>query len=191
MWIFVTPQTAAVLLPVDAVVTGIVWSAINLCIFTMMMGMIRGQSVESYVAVQAFLNGIGALGGSLLGGFVASYLKGKNITIFGIDFYGIQVIFLIGSFFRFTAFLLLRRVQTTKIKTVPQVFFNVMSTLGRRMATRPYEFPMLQLKPKRRRPEDEPLKLDLPASMEDISDIEQIISEEPEDSGDQEKRSDS
>jgi MFS family permease len=191
MWIFVTPQTAAFLLPVDAVVTGIVWSAINLCIFTMMMGMIRGQSVESYVAVQAFLNGIGALGGSLLGGFVASYLKGKNITIFGIDFYGIQVIFLIGSFFRFTAFLLLRRVQTTKIKTVPQVFFNVMSTLGRRMATRPYEFPMLQLKPKRRRPEDEPLKLDLPASMENISDIEQIISEEPEDSGDQEKRSDS
>jgi MFS family permease len=58
MWIFVTPQTAAILLPVDAVVTGIVWSAINLCIFTMMMGMKRGQSVESYVAVQAFLNGL-------------------------------------------------------------------------------------------------------------------------------------
>ncbi|PNE19955.1 MFS transporter [Mesotoga sp. Brook.08.YT.4.2.5.1] len=191
MWIFVTPQTAAILIPVDAVVTGVVWSAINLCVFTMMMGMIRGHSVESYVAVQAFLNGLGALAGSLLGGFVASYLKGKSMTILGVDFYGIQVIFLLGSFFRFMAFLLLKRVQTTKIKTVPQVFFNVMSTVGRRMATRPYEFPMLQLRPKKRRPEDEPLKLDLPASLEDTSDIEENTSEEPKDGADQEKRSDS
>ncbi len=105
--------------------------------------------------------------------------EGKEHYNLCIDFYGIQVIFLLGSFFRFTAFLLLKRVQTTKIKTVPQVFFNVMSTVGRRMATRPYEFPMLQLRPKKRRPEDEPLKLDLPASLEDTSDIEENTSEEP------------
>ncbi|MBN2219390.1 MAG: MFS transporter [Kosmotogaceae bacterium] len=191
MWVFVTPQTAVILLPVDAVVTGVVWSAINLCLFTMMMGMIRGYSVESYVAVQAFLNGIGALGGSLLGGFVASYLKGKSITIFGIEFFGIQVIFLIGSSFRFLSFLLLRRVQTPKIKTVTQVFFNTMSTVGRRMATRPYEFPVLQLGSRKKREEAEPLKLDLPTSMTDLSDIEGIEVEETTEQSDNKDSSDS
>ncbi|WP_333641642.1 MFS transporter [Mesotoga prima] len=191
MWVFVTPQTAVFLLPVDAIVTGVVWSAINLCLFTMMMGMIRGYSVESYVAVQAFLNGIGALGGSLLGGFIASYLKGKSITIFGMEFFGIQVIFLVGASFRFLSFLLLRRVQTPKIKTVTQVFFNTMSTIGRRMATRPYEFPVLQLRSRKKREEAEPLKLDLPTSMIDLSDIEGIEPEETTDDSDHEERSDS
>jgi hypothetical protein len=44
---------------------------------------------------------------------------------------------------------------------------------------------MLQLRPKKRRPEDEPLKLDLPASLEDTSDIDEITSEELEDNGEE------
>jgi MFS family permease len=167
MWTFVTPQTYSILMPVDAVVTGFVWSAINLCLFTMMMGMMKGLSVESYFAVQAFMNGLGALAGSLLGGIIASFLKGKNINIFGMDFYGIQLIFFVGSALRLAAFFTLKKVQTSKTKSVPQLFFNVMSTFGRRMAVRPYEFPFLLMSSTKKKEVEGPLSLDLPASLKD------------------------
>jgi hypothetical protein len=66
-----------------------------------------------------------------------------------------------------------------------------MSTIGRRMATRPYEFPVLQLRSRKKREEAEPLKLDLPTSMIDLSDIEGIEPEETTDDSDHEERSDS
>lgn len=181
MWTFVTPQTYLVLLPIDAVVTGLVWSAINLCLFTMMISMMTGLSVEPYFAVQAFLNGLGALAGALLGGITASFLKGKSVTILGIDFYAIQLLFLLGSFFRLNAFFMLRKVQTRKTKSVSQLFFNVMSTVGRRMATRPYEFPMLLMAAAKRKTESEHLKLDLPESLKGSEDIGPVA--ETEESG--------
>lgn len=184
MWTFVTPQSYSILLPVDAIVTGMVWSAINLCIFTMMMGMMKGLSVEPYFAVQAFLNGLGALGGSLLGGVIASFLKGKVIYLLGMEFHGIQAIFLLGSMLRLNAFFMLRKVQTPKIKSVSQLFFNVMSTVGRRMATRPYEYPMLLMGAGRKKSEKEHLPLDLPESLKEPGDdivVEPSTGADPED----------
>ncbi|MFW6120039.1 MAG: MFS transporter [Petrotogales bacterium] len=139
MWVFVNQATAETILPVDAILTGINWSAINLALFTIMLNIVDPALTETYFALLAFVNGMGALAGALTGGFAATYLKDVNFELFGIPFFGIQFLFIATGILRMLSWLLLRRVKTKKILSVSRFAFNTISVLGRRGIARPYE----------------------------------------------------
>jgi MFS family permease len=139
MWIFVNQTTAGTLLPIDAVLTGINWSAINLALLTIMLNIVDPALTETYFAILAFVNGMGALAGALIGGFAATYLKEINFELFGIPFFGIQILFISTGILRMLSWLLLKRVKTRKVLSVSRFTFNTISVLGRRGTARPYE----------------------------------------------------
>jgi len=138
MWVFVNQFTAETLLPIDAILTGVNWSAINLALFTIMLNMVDPALTETYFALLAFVNGMGALAGALTGGFAATYLKEISFELFGIPFFGIQMLFFATGILRMFSWLLLKRVKTRKVLSVSRFTFNTISVLGRRGIARPY-----------------------------------------------------
>ncbi len=140
LWFAVSPTNYTVLLPFDAVLTGVVWSAINLCMFTTIMNLISEVRAEPYFAVLSFFSGIAALLGSVSGGLIAGVLKDVQIVVSGHTIFGVQFLFLGAAVLRSVAWVLLRRVKTQKKKTVTEHFMNVASVFGRRLASRPYEY---------------------------------------------------
>jgi MFS family permease len=98
------------LLVLDAIGTGIGWSAINLAVFNLLLE-VSNEPRESFVASQAVVTGATGLLGAFLGGFVASFLKGRVVFIFGDAYFGLQVMFITGFFMRIYAILLLTRVK--------------------------------------------------------------------------------
>ncbi|MFO7882780.1 MAG: MFS transporter [Kosmotogaceae bacterium] len=139
MWLFVNQATVQTLLPVDAILTGVNWSAINLALFTIMLNIVDPALTETYFAVLAFVNGMGAFAGALAGGFAATFLKEINFELFGIPFFGIQILFITTGILRMFSWLLLKRVKTKKVISVSRFAFNAISVLGRRGPVRPYE----------------------------------------------------
>ncbi|TYB84153.1 MAG: MFS transporter [Kosmotoga sp.] len=138
MWVFVNQFTAETLLPIDAILTGVNWSAINLALFTIMLNIVDPALTETYFALLAFVNGMGALAGALTGGFAATYLKEISFELFGIPFFGIQMLFIATGVLRMFSWLLLKRVKTRKVLSVSRFTFNTISVLGRRGIARPY-----------------------------------------------------
>ncbi len=139
MWIFVNQATMHTLLPIDAILTGINWTAINLALFTIMLNIVDPALTETYFAILAFVNGMGALAGALTGGFAATYLKEITFELFGIPFFGIQILFIATGVLRMFSWLLLKRVKTKKVASVSRFAFSTISILGRRGLVRPYE----------------------------------------------------
>jgi len=140
MWLFMNEHTFKFLLPIDSIVGGIVWSGINLTLFTLLLGLADSSNVEAYFAVFSFSSGLGALLGALTGGFLASWLNSFKLEIFGMPIYGIQFLFLAGGVFRSISWLLLKRVKTRKEISIPKYFFSTISVLSRRAVSRPYEY---------------------------------------------------
>lgn len=140
IWVFMNPLTQGYLLVIDAFITGLAWSGINLTLFTIMLGIVNPGNVEAYFAVLSLTNGIGALTGSLIGGLSATLLKDIYFEIGGMPFYGIQFLFLTSGILRAISWLLLKKVKTRKEVSVPGYFFNALYIVGRRAVSRPYEY---------------------------------------------------
>jgi MFS family permease len=104
-----------------------------------MLNIVDPALTETYFAILAFVNGMGALAGALIGGFAATYLKEINFELFGIPFFGIQILFISTGILRMLSWLLLKRVKTRKVLSVSRFTFNTISVLGRRGTARPYE----------------------------------------------------
>ena len=98
------------LLLMDGICTGIAWSAINLSIFNLLLE-VAGEPRESFVASHAVVTGVAGLFGAILGGTIASFLKGRVVFLFGDAYFGLQVIFILAFLFRLYSILLLTRVK--------------------------------------------------------------------------------
>lgn len=138
LWLFMDSGTVY-LLYIDTLIGTASWSAINLCLFTTMLELLRGVDVQSYYALLSFANGTSALAGSLMGGFLASYLNRYSWTFSGHQFFGIQILFLVTFILRGISLILLKRVKTRKVVSVPGMVFNSAAVLANRFAARPRE----------------------------------------------------
>lgn len=138
LWVFVNSETVF-LLYVDTVIGTISWSAINLCLFTTLLNLLDGVDAQSYYAFLSFVNGGAALAGSLIGGFLASYLNRFAWRFAGMDFYGIQLLFLVTFVLRGFSLSLLKKVKTRKERSVQSIIFNSAAVIANRLAARPRE----------------------------------------------------
>lgn len=139
LWLFMDRGTVY-LLYIDTFIGTASWSAINLCLFTTMLELLNGVDAETYYALLSFSNGAFALAGSLVGGVLASYLNKFTWTLGGHTFFGIQILFLVTLVLRGVSFLLLKRVKTKKVVSVPGMVFNSAVVIANRLAARPREF---------------------------------------------------
>lgn len=124
----------------DAVMTAVAWSAVNLSLFTIIMEIFDRERTEMYFSVLSFSNGISAISGALIGGILATFLKSINLTFLGSPFNGIQFLFLGTALLRFFAFTRLRKVQSRKVESVPTFFLNTAIVTWKRIAWRPREY---------------------------------------------------
>lgn len=141
-WFFTNSHTIF-LIPVNAILGGIIWSAVNLTMFTTMLNIFPENRSESYFAMLSFVRGMGALLGSAAGGIAATYLKGVTFKVFGFDFFGIQLLFLSTGILRLVSWLLLRRVDVSKDISVPKHIYNITTTATRRTASKIIEHPFI------------------------------------------------
>lgn len=138
IWLFINPRTIFFLY-FDSVLSPVVWSAINLCFFTVIIDLFDGVNAESHFAVLAFVNGSSTLAGSLTGGFLAGVLKNLGWEWFGFQFYGIQLLFVGTIVMRLIAWKLLKRVNTRKTSSVPRLILNSTAVVSARIARWPRE----------------------------------------------------
>ena len=138
LWLFINPRTVF-LLYIDSVMSPVVWSAINLCFFTVIIDLFDGVNAESYFAVLAFANGSSTLLGSLSGGLLAGVLKDYTVQFSGFQFYGIQALFVGTIVLRLTAWRFLKRVKTRKDSSVPRLIMSSTSVVSARIARWPRE----------------------------------------------------
>lgn len=141
-WFF-TNSSTIFLIPINAIFGGIIWSAVNLTMFTTMLNIFPENKSESYFALLSFVRGTGALAGSAVGGIAATYLKNITFEIFGLDFYGIQLLFLSTAILRMVSWLLLKRVKISQDISVPKHIYNITTAATRRTASKIVEHPFI------------------------------------------------
>ncbi|MGL5356783.1 MAG: MFS transporter [Cetobacterium sp.] len=109
-YILMTKDTVNSLLMIDAIGTAIAWSAINLSLFSLLLELSTPDR-DSYTAAYALSVGVMGLAGAFIGGYLANFLQGKTITIFGDSYAGLKLMFFISLFLRFYCMLLLTKVR--------------------------------------------------------------------------------
>ena len=138
LWLFMNSKTYHYLLLVDATITGIGWSAINLSMVTLPMEVAIGTQ-SAYFSIYTSFGGVGGLIGSLLGGVVGKALSAYHWQKFGMDFYGLQLVFVTGGILRFTSLLFLKKVKVKKNISVRRYFFNSLTVIFRRIPFKLHE----------------------------------------------------
>ncbi len=138
LWLFMNTKTYHYLLLVDAMITGVGWSAINLSMVTLPMEVAQGIQ-SAYFSVYTTFGGIGGLVGSLLGGVIGKMLSAYHWQYFGMDFYGLQLIFVVGSILRANSLIFLDRVRVRKHVPFRRYFFNSLTVVIRRIPFRLHE----------------------------------------------------
>lgn len=110
-WLFARPDF---LLPIwiDAFLTGIFWTGINLSLFNIVLNLTENKSLkEGYFAVFATITGIVAFVASVAGGYIAQWLSGVRICLYGLTFVNYHFLFALTSIVRLTSGFLLLRVE--------------------------------------------------------------------------------
>lgn len=110
MWLFMNGGTYRTLMFADAVISSVAWSAINLSLAILPME-VAFESDPIFFGLNASFASVGSLAGSFLGGIVAKLLSDIYVNVSGFEIYGLQILFLMAGFFRFSAIFLLRRVK--------------------------------------------------------------------------------
>jgi hypothetical protein len=96
----------------DAFLTGIFWSGINLSLFNIVFSLTEVRALkESYFAVFATVSGIFGFFASTVGGFVAQMLTSMTIHVVGLTFINYHVLFAIASCARFVSLIFLAKIK--------------------------------------------------------------------------------
>ncbi|MGL5933854.1 MAG: MFS transporter [Cetobacterium sp.] len=109
-YFLMTKETVNSLIMLDAIGTAIGWSAINLSVFSLLLEL-SSPDRDSYTAAYSLSVGVLGLSGAFLGGYLANFLQGKTIMIFGDSYAGLKLMFFISLFLRFYCMLLLTKVR--------------------------------------------------------------------------------
>ncbi|MGL5126288.1 MAG: MFS transporter [Fusobacteriaceae bacterium] len=110
------------LLLFDGIVTAISWSAINLCLFNLLLE-VAEDPIDSYVATYYITVGAFGIIGGVTGGIVAEIMKNTTISVIGDKYSGLQAMFLVGILFRIYSILLLTRVESFEKPIYYEGFF--------------------------------------------------------------------
>ncbi|AEH50496.1 MFS transporter [Pseudothermotoga thermarum] len=130
VWVLMNQFTYRYLMVVDAVMSGIAWSAINLTFLTLPMEVAHSSS-SAYFAVYATTGGIGGLIGAFLGGAIAKLLSPLSFAFFGIPIVGLQFMFLASGFLRLSIIKLLLAVKTYRYVPVKDLLTDGLSYIFR------------------------------------------------------------
>lgn len=109
-YFLMTKETVNSLIMMDAIGTAIGWSAINLSLFSLLLEL-SSPDRDSYTAAYSLAVGVLGLTGAFLGGYLADFLNGKSILIFGDSYAGLKLMFFISFFLRLYCILLLTKVR--------------------------------------------------------------------------------
>jgi len=110
-WLFATKDY---LLPIwiDAFLTGIFWSGINLSLFNILFSLTEEKEMkESYFAVFSTISGVFAFISSLAGGFIAQALSEIKIEFFGLTLINYHLMFVFATCIRLISVFLLAKVK--------------------------------------------------------------------------------
>ena len=132
LWLFMNSETYHYMLLVDATITGIGWSAINLSMVTLPMEVASGTQ-SAYFSVYTSFGGVGGLTGSLLGGIFGKILSNYHWHHFGMEFYGLQLVFVTGGILRFSSLFILKKVKVKKNVPLGRYTFNTLVVVFRRI----------------------------------------------------------
>lgn len=113
MWFFMNTFTYSYLMLVDAVVSAIGWSAINLSFLTLPMEVAQSSS-SAYFATYAALGGVGGLMGAVAGGATAKLLAEIQFGSGTFPIYGVQLMFLASGILRIFTLKLLTKVRARR-----------------------------------------------------------------------------
>ena len=148
IWLTLNPSTVY-LLWIDAVISGIGWSALNLTFMTLPFE-VSGINSGSYLAVYSALNGLSGFAGALTGGVFAKHLSILSFNIGSLHIYGIQLFFLFTGTMRLLSILLLHRVRVKRYIPVRRYIFSSVVFLSRRTHLRAFfAYPMTLIRRKR------------------------------------------
>ncbi len=113
MWFFMNNFTYRYLMIIDAVITGIGWSAINLSFLTLPMEVAQSSSAAYFATYSAF-GGVGGLVGALIGGVTAKLLSNVHLGSDSFPIYGLQLMFLVSGLLRAFTLRLLGKVKARR-----------------------------------------------------------------------------
>ncbi len=145
IWILMNRFTFRYLMIVDAVMTGIGWSAINLTFLTLPMEVAQSSS-SAYFAVYATFGGVGGLLGALVGGATAKILSPVSFVLLGVPIVGLQLMFLASGILRLGVLKSLVRVKTYRYVPMKEFVADTMSYIFRGQLLRSREGELHQLK---------------------------------------------
>jgi MFS family permease len=126
LWIFPT-QTFLFPIWLDAFLTGIFWSGLNLSVFNIVFSLSDNEDLkESYFAIFAAVTGISGFLSALLGGYLANLLRGFHMQILGLNIINYQLFFIFAGLSRFVILFLLKDVSEAKASS-PSYALGIMS----------------------------------------------------------------
>ncbi|MEO0076388.1 MAG: MFS transporter, partial [candidate division WOR-3 bacterium] len=139
LWIF-PKQNFLMPIWIDAFLTGIFWSGVNLSVFNIVFSLSDNEELkESYYAVFSTVTGICGFLSALLGGYLANLLKGFHLQILGLKIVNYQLFFVFAGLTRFLALLLLKEISEAKA-TSPYYVLGIMTDYAMRRLNYGKEF---------------------------------------------------
>ncbi|MDN5338838.1 MAG: hypothetical protein PWQ20_1908 [Thermotogaceae bacterium] len=132
MWGFMTPKTVWQILFADSVLAAFAWSAINISLFTIPI-LVSGKSTSVYISLFATFSGIGGFLGSLVGGAVAKALSDVHVILGGLEFWGVQFMFIAAGVLRAISIVWMDRVNVVGHVSLRNYLFVGFSNITRRV----------------------------------------------------------
>jgi len=104
-----------------------------------MLMLVGGENTSEIVSLFASSNGLSGFIGSVVGGLLGRFLTPFHFILFGMDFFGIQILFLIAGVLRLLTLFLLPRVQVVGHVSLKTVMSSRLSGINRRASRDMFE----------------------------------------------------
>jgi len=115
MWVFVTPHNYVWLIPIQRALAGLCWSGVEIANSTLLYRLVpSGRENSSYFANWMTFVAVGAAGGPFVGGVIRGALPETGVTVLGIQFVPLQVVFAISALLTIIPVILSFRLQDTE-----------------------------------------------------------------------------
>ncbi len=139
IWLFMDERTFSKLLVIDAILTGLGWSAVNLSLTTLPMEVASGTE-QAYFSLYYAMGGVGGILGSVIGGIVGHFLSDRIVHLGDWKLHGLQLMFFFCGLARLSTIVLLDRIDVKRYIPIRRMVFNFLALSARRVPIRPIEY---------------------------------------------------
>ncbi|MFP4510910.1 MAG: MFS transporter [Spirochaetaceae bacterium] len=140
VWLLMNPRTWAVGLIADMILTSTGWGALNVGMATLPMEVAPREKASGFYAMYFAIGALGGLVGAAAGGAFAGLVEPARFTVFGTEFFGLQILMLVASVLRLLIIPVIHRVPTRRYVSPRHLMVNALSVIARRSPVRPVEF---------------------------------------------------